>query len=467
MTYYYVSPICHLIQIDNALADASFLQDCKLRVKLTGDGTNIEKHLHVVNFAFTILEEGDKAYGPSGNHCIAIFKESENYGAMKVYLADIIQQVKELESGISVLDKKFYLEFYLGGDWKFLAMISGIDSASSTHACIWCKCPAMERYDSTQVWSITDSAHGARTIEENKAIARSRCKKYNVTFEPIFDTIPLTHVVVDNLHMFLRVADTIIDLFLLELRRLDKIEKATKIASLEKLQYIRKYETTLKSLGISGFSFWIGRESKKLKWRTLTGPEKLILFENINLLVTFPEVPHCEEVQGLWRELLKINRLLSVRPHEVTEQMATQFEERSKEFVRTFTDIYPAKHVTPYMHCMMHVSEFMQIHGALLPFTQHGLEKYNDCMTKDYFRSSSHRGQECLTQIMQKQNRMEHLEHSGAKRTKRFSVTCSNCGKQEHNRLTCSKPCKVCKHSPFCSHLVVIDGKKIPQCQPE
>ena len=101
---------------------------------------------------------------------------------------------------------------------------------------------------------------------------------------------------------------------------------------------------------------------------------------------------------GLWRELLKINHLLSVRPHEVTELTATQFEERSKEFVRTFTDIYPAKHVTPYMHCMMmHVSEFMQIHGALLPFTQHGLEKYNDCMTKDYFRSSSHRGQECLT----------------------------------------------------------------------
>ena len=80
----------------------------------------------------------------------------------------------------------------------------------------------------------------------------------------------------------------------------------------------------------------------------------------------------------------------------------------------------------------------MQIHGALLPFTQHGLEEYNDCMTKDYFRSSSHRGQECLIQIMQKQNSIEHLEHSGAKQTKQFSVTCSNCGKQEHNRLTCS-----------------------------
>jgi hypothetical protein len=120
--------------------------------------------------------------------------------------------VKELENGITVRDKKFDIEFYMGGDWNFLVMITGIDSATSTHACIWCKCPALKRYDSTQVWSITDSTHGARTIEESKTIARSMSKKYNLTFEPIFDTIPLTCVVVDNLQMFLRVTDTLIDL---------------------------------------------------------------------------------------------------------------------------------------------------------------------------------------------------------------------------------------------------------------
>ena len=127
----------------------------------------------------------------------------------------------------------------------------------------------------------------------------------------------------------------------------------------------------------------------------------------ISLFVTFPEVPHCEEVQGLARELLKINRLLSVWSHEVTEQTATQ--RRGQRSLRLPLPI----HVTLYMHCMMMcVNEIMQIHGALPPFTQHGLEKYNDRMTKDYFRSSSHHGQECLTQIMQKQNHIEHLQHT-------------------------------------------------------
>ena len=83
-----------------------------------------------------------------------------------------------------------------------------------------------------------------------------------------------------------------------------------------------------------------------------------------------------------------------------------------------FTEIYPANHVTPYMHMhsmMQHVRQFMMLSGAILPFTQQALEKYNDLVTKDYYRSSSHRGQECLTQILQKQNQIEDLESSGAK----------------------------------------------------
>ena len=57
-----------------------------MRVKLTGDGTRIGRKLHVVAFAFTILEEGAKAYGPTGNHCIALFKEPEKYDALKTLL---------------------------------------------------------------------------------------------------------------------------------------------------------------------------------------------------------------------------------------------------------------------------------------------------------------------------------------------------------------------------------------------
>lgn len=63
---------------------APFLQNQTVRVKLTGYGTNIGKHLHFVNFSFTLLDEGDLAYSTAGNHCIAIFKEAESYESMKL-----------------------------------------------------------------------------------------------------------------------------------------------------------------------------------------------------------------------------------------------------------------------------------------------------------------------------------------------------------------------------------------------
>ena len=370
-----------IFQVKRATPDQQWMIEKKIRVKLTGDGTNIGKRLHVVAFGFTILEEGDRAYAAKGNHCIAIFKEPESYESMKLCLKDIINEVQSIDT-ISVGGHDFHITFYLGGDWKFLAMVTGIDSASSNHACIWCKCPALERYDSAQKWSIDDVRNGARTIEEN--IENSRRKKYNVSKLPLFPMIPLIRVVVDNLHMFLRVADVLIDLLVFELRRLDSIDKAMKVKNLDGLHYIRKYETEIKRIGISGFSFWIGRESKKLKYRTFTGPEKIILLEKFNVAQLFPEVPNVISVQSLWKDLLTINRLLSVRPEDMSIDYANTFEEKSKLFVNTFVRLFPTKHVTPYMHCMMmHVSQFFKVHGALLPFTQQGMEKYNDTMTKD------------------------------------------------------------------------------------
>ena len=85
---------------------------------------------------------------------------------MKFGLRDIFQEVESMDN-VTACDITFNVVFFLGGDWKFLAMATGIDG---THACIWCKCQAIERHDSTQVWSISDVNFGTRTIEGNIAI---------------------------------------------------------------------------------------------------------------------------------------------------------------------------------------------------------------------------------------------------------------------------------------------------------
>ena len=168
---------------------------------------------------------------------------------------------------------------------------------------------------------------------------------------------------------------------------------------------------------------------------------------------------------SLFGDLIEINKLLSARPGEVTDSHIDLFEARSKTFVDHLVHLYPAKHVTPYMHCMMqHVKEFMKAHGSILSFTQQGMEKYNDLLTKDYFRSTSHRGEESLVYILQKRNHLEYLDTTGAKRSKQHEITCSNCLQKGHNKLTCKQPCALCNASPFCGHLVAAGKSKIARC---
>ena len=233
--------------------NAPFLQDRQLKVKLSGDGTNIGKRLHVVGFTFTLLDE-NQACSSEGNHLLAVFKEPESYDSLKQALEDIIYEVEHLDA-IEVDGVSYSIEYYMGGDWKFLAMVTGIDSATSTYSCIWCKCDKEQRRDISAKWSIS------RTTDENTELSklpRSR-KKYNVSSSPLFPRIPLKNIVIDNLHLFLRISDVLINLLIVELRRQDCIDKVKKFTQYDPVKYkhIQGFQSFVSGLGIPGFQFYI------------------------------------------------------------------------------------------------------------------------------------------------------------------------------------------------------------------
>ena len=463
----------HLVKVSSP--DSEFMLSKKLNVKLSGDGTCIGKRLHVVCFTFTLLEESEKTGSFEGNHVLAIFKTPEKYNFVKNALEDIIRDVERLKE-IRIGQDTFSIEYYLGGDWKFLAAVTGIDAASSTYACIWCKCKRDERWDTSKEWSISDVTKGARSTEENleiSALPNSR-KKFNVSNPPLFPTIPLSHIVIDNLHLFLRVADVLINLLITELRRQDVIDQRKRFNGqfdVSKFKHIAAYEKFVTSLGIPSFSFYIGQTSGQLKCRSLTGPEKLKLFGAIDIKSLLPSLreEHSSKIQHLWSELLELNQLICLPASKLTTAAIEQYEIRAKQWGRDFVGVYHSHNVTPYIHAMMyHVGEFMRIHGSIIPFTQQGLEKHNDIMTKIYFRASSHRGVEALRQIIEKRNRIEYFVDNGSKRVKKHNIVCSNCRSAGHNRLTCQNPCNLCGET-YALHLIEIEhsGAKVPFCDVE
>ena len=91
----------------------------------------------------------------------------------------------------------------------------------------------------------------------------------------------------------------------------------------------------------------------------------------------------------------------------------------------------------PSIHAMAkHVGEFLEEHNSIVPFTQQGLEKINDVMTKDFFRGTCY-GNDALLQIIQKLNCLEYFQDQHISPSKIFEIECSNCKQKGHNLLTC------------------------------
>ena len=227
------------------------LEGDTIGVKISGDGTNIGKKLKLVNVTYTILNEKEAAMSEKGNYVLAILKTSENYDNLKESLSDLTQEMSKLNK-VTVEGKTYNIEYFLGGDWKFLACVCGLGAASQDYACIWCKCPRNQRHDIQRVWSLSNSAQGARSLEEISSFAKS--KKFNCKATSLFNFIPFDHVIIDTLHLFLRISDNLTELLIRELRRKDACEKITTFPngfSREKFKHMAAYETFLKTLSIS------------------------------------------------------------------------------------------------------------------------------------------------------------------------------------------------------------------------
>ena len=139
-----------------------------IKVKITGDGTQVSCSMHVLVLAFTILDGNENPNSPSGNHVIAMFNAEEKYEYLSGAVKDITNEIQSTQS-ITIDGHEFNIEFYLRANMEYLAICLGIKAANAKYSCIWCKCPADERHDTSQSWSSVED--GGRTVEEIQRLA--------------------------------------------------------------------------------------------------------------------------------------------------------------------------------------------------------------------------------------------------------------------------------------------------------
>ena len=92
-------------------------------------------------FSLVLLQLEENEMSSKNNRTVAIINSPEDCQTLKDSVPNILREVNELiNKGFIVIDdKEIQLEFFLGGDLKFLLIIMGLNSASSNYACLWCK----------------------------------------------------------------------------------------------------------------------------------------------------------------------------------------------------------------------------------------------------------------------------------------------------------------------------------------
>jgi len=288
----------------------------KVKIKISGDGRRCGKKRNQVMMTLSVVSAGAVSTSPDHHFTLALWEGKEDYDTFSLCLASLLAELREIqEQGIDTEQGNRSVELFLSGDWKFLAIVLGLNSASSEDFCLWCKAKkgdlgVKEFFESRKMEEVLDYFSG--------------CSKKEIPGQdrrPLFDFIPFSRVIVDPLHAFLRISDKLISLMIEEALELegyvcgtcstkkgkrkcrDGCECDCHISSQEAI------EKEMERIGIRHFYFFQGKDGKGTDWTSLQGDDKSEILKKFNLeAILSPE--RAQLVGQLWSDYLIINRSL-------------------------------------------------------------------------------------------------------------------------------------------------------------
>lgn len=407
------------------------LENNSVRIKLSGDGAQMTRNTNFIIMSFAFLDGNGNAMSAKGNHTIAVIKESECYQVMKESLRDVFSGINSLNSTkkIEVGNKNINLEFFLGGDYKFLLMVLGLQSATSNHSCLWCKVHKNQRWDMSHNLSYYNSPPLNRTIEEIKQMAGKKKDNYGCVNPPLIE-IDLDHVILDELHLMLRVVDVLIDNILEDVLEWDKIDDLSKRRCEEKGKHLDNFVNAVRSCGVS-FNVWQKAGTtgpSKFETTSLRGDDKKILLTLLpNKLELVIQEDTCEIVTEVWKDFNELYKIIT-KLNPTADDISGYFE-KAKNWVLLFLSLggrrkgYNRARVTPYMHAMVyHIPIFFNKFKSLKIYTGQGVECNNDVARSTVQRKSNN--WDSTSDVLKLESRQWKLHHH--ERTKRVYKKSNN-----------------------------------------
>ena len=347
---------------------------------------------------------------------LGIFKiKNESYESIKKCLKHLIDKLRVV-SAIEINNQTYQIEFYAGGDLKWLSNCFGINAANSKYPCPFCTFEMQDIMTSNDVlvqnWPITRNHNEAlNSIHMHKADGR---KGY--INPPIFDFIDFDKIVVDILHLFLRITDKLFELLLRRLQTLDDPSGDNKKPDIDDWPLTKSFldYVEIKCNVTSPFYFKEKGTDHIIKLRKLNQNERLSIFNNMGAL----DQIYSEEIRND-TDILRLTRLFT-EFKDIMEQISrvyvnnfnmktkVELSTRLKKWLRDYIRMEPK--ITPYIHIFVyHIPDLIERHKNLNLFSMQGMEKSNHFAKINFFRQTNHQKNGFTTTLLEKLNRIEYF----------------------------------------------------------
>ncbi len=263
-------------------------------------------------------------------------------------------------------------------------------------------------------------------IERTQSHARdySVSNRYGYKNEPLIDFIEFDCVVIDLLHLLLRISDQLFDRLqekLIQKDNNDSIELANRPCFQAFELFLRDNCKITKP-----FIFSIKNTQMSIRMRSLNGSERGKIFTKIfendqdfddifaNLDLNF------EYENYVWKNFIEIYLRIKVFDSKddsirIDEDVAS-LKNDLKDWLEIYILLSGRDHITPYIHAFVfHIPEFILKYRKINLYNVQGLEKLNDLVTKSYHRSTNKKRTDkmYLFQLIKKQNRLEFYNLQG------------------------------------------------------
>ncbi|XP_028408194.1 uncharacterized protein LOC114530773 [Dendronephthya gigantea] len=420
----------------------------KVKVKISGDGARMTRLTNYVILSYCVLDDSKDVLAAKGIHKILVdewvMSGTECYESLKVSFKDCWNEInKVIHDGQVEINPGHAIpvEVFLGGDYKFLLLISGRAAANANYACLWCTIHKDQRWDMTKSGDYYNQPSMALTLADVKKCASE--KQFCCKDMPLLD-VPLSNIVLDELHLLLRVTDILLSNLIEDAMELDDKKDFLKKKGEPKGVCLQRLAQLINSCGVT-FNVWEKRDDDgkgigKMDWTSLMGAEKKKLLHTLpdKLQLSTEEIIHqdtADTVIKLWKHFgdIYFNCISSNNPVEL-ETCGSRIRCWITLFLTLQHDRkgYANKNITPYMHAAAyHIQDVLDKFKNLKQFSGQGVEKNNDVARSIVLRKSNNF--DSPAEVIRAEHRLTNLyKRERRKRPyKKVATAFWNGGKQE------------------------------------